>query len=295
MKPFIHCTHNIYDIIHHNFAGWNLQILCHEGSCRFLYANRLFSFQKGCDVIITSPEHFDIIEASDDLCVDIVIGLADFVNSRLPSNHFGIGGALSVFENPVVRLDENGLEIMSMDFKRVFERVEDTDNPFYADLMGSLVLTLVYDSYLFLSRRDAATDAGIYTSSLVDRLMKLLQSGLTKTHRSVGYYAERLNVTQKYLSDTIRRQTGESVTTLIDRHFMPLLSDSLRNSRMSLSQIAYEFNFSSISYLSRYIKKHYGITATEYRSSLQPNMHNSEIYMTPHAIPTISTSKSAEK
>lgn len=272
MKPFLYCTRDIFDIVHHDFTGWNLQILCYKGYCKFLYANRLFSFHAGCDVIITSPERFDIIETSDDLHVEIVIGLANFVNSCLPSNHYGIVGTFAVFENPVLHLSPAEMNIMSMDFRRVFERVNGTDNPFYQELMGCLVLTLIYDSYLFLSRRDASQEASNYISSLVERLHQLLQSGLPKTHRSVSYYASRLNVTQKYLSDTVRRQTGVSVTRMIDQHVLPMLTDYLRNTNLSLSQIADTFNFSSISYLSRYIRKHYGMTATAYRSSIQPHL-----------------------
>lgn len=53
--------------------------------------------------------------------------------------------------------------------------------------------------------------------------------------RDVNYYAERLNVSPKYLSATIKRMTGHSVTSYIDRHTIPILKDYLNDERLSLT------------------------------------------------------------
>ena len=88
--------------------------------------------------------------------------------------------------------------------------------------------------------------------------------------RDVSYYAERLNVSPKYLSATIKRVTGHSVTSYIDRHTVPILKDYLSDERLSLTQIAELMNFASLSYFSRYCTKHLGQSPSEYRQSLQP-------------------------
>lgn len=267
MNRPLHCTHNLDELQQRNYAGWTFQLLCHKGYCRFLYANRSFIFRENCDIIIVAPEKFKVIEASPDLEVSIVIGKNSFVHSRLPANHFGVGGNFLVFENPVLELNEEQALIMSQNFSRIFDRIDDTDNPFYTDLIASLMLTLIYDSFLFLYNRDKVADVGMFTVSIVERLIAMLQKGEAKQHRDVGYYARQLKVSQKYLSDTVRRKSGVSVTYLINQYAIPHLAEYLRNQRMTLSQIADEFSFSSVSYLSRYVKKHFGMTATAYRAS----------------------------
>ena len=98
----------------------------------------------------------------------------------------------------------------------------------------------------------------------------LLATGISQTEREVRYYAKRLNVSPKYLSETVRRMTGHSVTSYIDRHSIPILKDYLNDERLSLTQIADLMNFTSLSYFSRYCTKHLGQSPSEYRQSLQP-------------------------
>ena len=81
---------------------------------------------------------------------------------------------------------------------------------------------------------------------------------------------DRMGVSEKYLSSTVKRLTGHSVMSYIDRHTIPILKEYLDDPRYSLTQIADRMNFASLSYFSRYCKKHLGMTPTEYRSSLQP-------------------------
>ena len=100
--------------------------------------------------------------------------------------------------------------------------------------------------------------------------MDLLSTGICRTEREMRYYAERLNVSPKYLSATVRRMTGHSVTSYIDRHTLPILQNLLNDERLSITQIAEMMNFKTLSYFSRYCKKQLGMSPQEYRKSLQP-------------------------
>ena len=108
------------------------------------------------------------------------------------------------------------------------------------------------------------------TAYIVKQLMALLATGISRTERDVSYYAYRLNVSPKYLSATVKRVTGHSVTSYIDRHTVPILKDYLNDDRLSLTQIAEMMNFSSLSYFSRYCTKHLGQSPSACRQSLQP-------------------------
>lgn len=89
-------------------------------------------------------------------------------------------------------------------------------------------------------------------------------------HVRFHYYAERLHVSPKYLSATVKRVTGHSVSSFIDRATVPILKKYLNDERLSLTQIADRMNFTSLSYFSRYCTKHLGQSPSEYRRSLQP-------------------------
>lgn len=252
------------------FNDWCVHLLCLSGKCNMTYNSRRLEFGKNCAVVIEYPSLVSDIVTSNDFEVEIILAPNSFLRSQLPANHYGVGGSIALFDNPVIPLSDIDSSILHKDLLRVSERLSETDNPFYAELMSSLILTMVYDLFAFHAKVAGKESASIHTTNLVSRLMPMLQSGRVKTFRSVTYYASQLNVTPKYLSDTVRRQTGQSVTQLINRHTVPLLVDYMKNTDLSLSQIAEEFNFSSLSYLSRYIKKLLGTTPKEYRASLQP-------------------------
>ena len=88
------------------------------------------------------------------------------------------------------------------------------------------VVILIYDLFYFHARNSTpiyATDRSMY---VVRELMALLESGRSKKYRKVSYYAEQLNITVKYLSNTVKRQTGKSVTYFIDRYTVPMIKES---------------------------------------------------------------------
>ncbi len=125
-------------------------------------------------------------------------------------------------------------------------------------------------TFSFHSQRDGGNASTERAGFIVNELMRLLAEGNSRMARTVGWYAAQLNVSDKYLSSTVKRLTGHSVISYIDRHTIPILKEYLDNPRYSLTQIANRMNFASLSYFSRYCKKHLGMTPTEYRSSLQP-------------------------
>ena len=139
-----------------------------------------------------------------------------------------------------------------------------------SNLMGSLCLTMMYDIFEAHAQRESTDSHTDRTAYIVKQLMALLATGISRTERDVGYYAERLNVSPKYLSATVKRVTGHSVTSYIDRHTVPILKDYLNDERLSLTQIAELMNFTSLSYFSRYCTKHLGQSPSDYRLSLQP-------------------------
>ena len=196
---------------------------------------------------------------------------SDFLSNQLPANNYGIGGGISLYDNPIIPLSEKDAQTLVRDIHHIRDRIADTGHLFYRELIGGLALPLIYDLFYFHAKNHApifATDRSMY---VVKELMALLESGRCKKYREVAYYAEQLNVTVKYLSNTVKRQTGKSVTYYIDRYTVPMIKEYLEHSALSIVQIAEEMNFTTPSYFSRYVTKHLGVSPKAYRESLIPN------------------------
>lgn len=83
--------------------------------------------------------------------------------------------------------------------------------------------------------------------------------------RSVGFYAEQLNLTPKYLTTVIRQTSGRSALNWIDEYVILEAKNLLKYSTKSIQEIAYYLNFPNQSFFGKYFKNHTGITPTAYR------------------------------
>ena len=247
-----------------------LHLLCLAGEGSFVFNEHCYHIVKNDLVVIPMPDRVRNLAGHTDLQVEWFAADYKFLQNLLPSNNYSIGGAISLNQNPVITLNEEQVGHLLADFHRLRDRLGDRHLLFYRELMGSLCLTMIYDIFEPHAQRDTTETHTDRAGYIVKQLIALLATGISRTERNVSYYAERLNVSPKYLSATFKRLTGHSVTSYIDRHTVPILKDYLGDERLSLTQIAEQMNFTSLSYFSRYCTKHLGQSPSEYRQSLQP-------------------------
>ncbi len=247
-----------------------MHLLCIAGEGSFVFNEQCYHIMKNDLVVIPMPNRIKNLAATPEMRVEWFAADYKFLQNLLPSNNYSIGGSISLNQDPVVPLTDEQAGHLLDDFHRLCDRMRDSDKQFYHELMGSLCLTMMYDIFEAHSQRDALDTHTDRTAYIVKQLMALLATGISRTERDVSYYAERLNVSPKYLSSTIKRVTGHTVTSYIDRHTVPILKEMLNDERLSLTQIAERMNFATLSYFSRYCTKHLGQSPSLYRQSLQP-------------------------
>ena len=258
------------------YRGYCIHLVCTGGQAEFRYNDRPFRIGPDDAAIITKAERVEIISRSADLQVEILAAPQAFLNNQLPANNYGIGGEISLFDNPVIPLGCEGARTIIRDIRNIRDRLGEQDHRFFSELMGSMTLTMMYDLFEYHSDHDDAAKASQRSSYVVRNLMSLLRSGHAAKHRSVAYYASCLNVSTKYLSDTVKRHTGKSVSYFIHRHTVPLIKTALDNPEISLTQIAESMHFSSLSYFSRYVTQHLGVSPQQYRLSRRPAPYSQE-------------------
>ena len=249
-----------------------MHMLCTAGEGSFVFNEHCYHIVKNDLVVMPFPHRARNLAAHPDMKVEWFAADYKFLQNQLPSNNYSIGGSISLNHNPVIPLSEEHAVRILDDFHRLRERMENRQAMFYREMMGSLCLTMMYDIFESHSQRDNTSEQSDRTGYIVKSLMELLSTGVSCTERSVNYYAESLNVSPKYLSATIKRLTGHSVTSYIDRATVPILKNFLEDERLSLTQIAERMNFASLSYFSRYCTKHLRMSPSDYRRSHQPKL-----------------------
>ena len=270
MKEVFTYSNDFYGMNARELSHTCMHLLCLAGEGSFVFNEHCYHIMKNDLVVIPMPNRVSNLAAHADLQVEWFAADYKFLQNLLPSNNYSIGGSISLNQDPVIRLTEGQAQHLLDDFHRLRERMDDRHLQFFRELMGSLCLTMMYDIFEAHAQHEATDVHTDRTAYIVKQLMALLATGISRTERNVNYYAQRLNVSPKYLSATIKRVTGHSVTSYIDRHTIPILKEYLDNERLSLTQIADSMNFSSLSYFSRYCTKHLGQSPSDYRQSLQP-------------------------
>lgn len=100
---------------------------------------------------------------------------------------------------------------------------------------------------------------------LFNRFMMLLEEDY-KISRDVNYYAEKMNISSKYLTNIVNQVTGHTPKTIIDQYVILQLKMHLKRTTQSIKEMAWEFHFADVSFFCRYFKKHTGLTSQQIRS-----------------------------
>lgn len=253
-----------------DFVDWCIHLVCLQGEGSFLYNDKYLHIKENDVLIILQSDKISHIETNENLQVEFIAASNQFLHNQLPNGHYGIAASVILWNNPTISVSKADAMQLSRDFHQLRDRLEETTHSFYNELVGSLTLVMVYDLYEFHSKICGNQTVSQRNTDLVSMLTAMLASGLTKRHREVAFYASKLNVSPKYLSDTVRRNTGQSVTSLIDRYTIPIVIDYLRNTSLSISQIADGMSFASLTYFSYYVRKHLGMSPKAYRETKIP-------------------------
>lgn len=88
---------------------------------------------------------------------------------------------------------------------------------------------------------------------------------------SIEQIADKMSISQRYLSDTLKKETGKTTTEHLHLHLIDEAKNILLQPNKNISEVAYELGFEYPPYFSRLFKKKEGISPTEYREKYKLN------------------------
>ncbi|WP_405370753.1 helix-turn-helix domain-containing protein [Phocaeicola sp.] len=122
------------------------------------------------------------------------------------------------------------------------------------------IFSTIPDTYVSVARS--------YTRKqlLFHRFMHLIHEHALREHQ-VGFYADRLCISSRYLNEiTVEYSKGKTPKELIDEQLTVEIKVQLNKLELSVEEVAGICCFPDSSYLSRFFKKHTGITPKEFRN-----------------------------
>jgi len=81
---------------------------------------------------------------------------------------------------------------------------------------------------------------------------------------SIEEIANQMTVTKRYLSDTLKKETGKTTTEHLQLYLIDEAKNMLLKPNKSIAEVAYELGFEYPQYFSRLFKKKEGISPTQY-------------------------------
>ncbi|MDW3645723.1 MAG: helix-turn-helix transcriptional regulator [Bacteroidia bacterium] len=88
---------------------------------------------------------------------------------------------------------------------------------------------------------------------------------------SIEQIAEQMSVSQRYLSDTLKKETGKTTTEHLQLYLIDEAKHILLKPNKTISEVAYELGFEYPQYFSRLFKKKEGLSPSDYIEKFKLN------------------------
>ena len=170
-------------------------------------------------------------------------------------------------EYPCVQLGEKRINKMNYLVEAMEDFYNEKTNCFRVKILKNNIQSFlldVYDKTRTLFKIDKSEEVG-RREELFIKFIHLIHNFCPK-EREVGFYAEKLYITSRYLSSITQSVAEKSAKYIIDKHAIQRIKIMLKYSNMSIQDISYELNFPDQSFFARYFKKYTGMTPIEYRT-----------------------------
>ncbi|MGB0424458.1 MAG: helix-turn-helix domain-containing protein, partial [Flavobacteriales bacterium] len=152
---------------------------------------------------------------------------------------------------------------------------QNNNDEFSKDILISQLTTLLkysnrYYERQFLNRKELSNNV---LEQFNQQLEDYFESGQLqeKGIPSIEQIADQLSISQRYLSDTLKKETGKTSTEHLQLYLINEAKNILLDPQKTVSEVAYELGFEYPPYFSRLFKKKEGISPTEYRENHKMN------------------------
>jgi AraC-like DNA-binding protein len=240
-------------------------VICTKG-CTTGHINlKRYVSQAPCITVLLRGQILQYEHISEDFSGFFIIMSEQFTTNLLINMQERLSLNFAFANNPCLSLSQRELESLLDYYEMLKKTLQIEDLSVRREMVKHLTLAfyyaLTYQSHI-LSGSEPQSKQGI----LLDRFMNLVQENF-REQREVGFYADRLCLTPKYLSKVIRDNSGSSAGEWIDNYVALEAKALLKSTNMTIQQISEELNFPSQSFFGKYFKRIVGVSPKEYRGN----------------------------
>lgn len=142
------------------------------------------------------------------------------------------------------------------------------ENVFRREVIQHLLVSLLYNiEYIIKVNHQQVYDEYLTRQEDIFQRFISLVNVYSKTERTVGFYADKLCLTPRYLNTVIRQNSQQTVMDWINQSVIQEAKMMLKCSNLLIYQIADELNFPNPSFFCKFFKRKTGMTPQAYQRS----------------------------
>lgn len=246
-----------------------INLLCIDGKASCKLEDKTLIVEKN-DMLFASPNQFveNAMVSCDFKCRGILVS-PNYIDSL-----FIIGGNLwevsfIIRESPLLHLDERQAASFLSNVCLLKDKLATDDLPHHDQIVKHMLQSMIYEFYdMFSPMLDRnIKNYGYSSGEVIFKRFVSMVSAETPRRREVGYYADKLCITPKYLSTICKKESGKTASEIINGLTTNYISQMLRSSDKSIKEIASETGFDNLSFFGKYVRRELGVSPREYRTS----------------------------
>ena len=249
---------------HHPFRlDMVIALFCLKGEIKAKIDLKTYTTSASGMMIILADQIIELESVSNDF-----EGFAIVMSKHFLSNlnlEEGFSAYVSVRDNPSTQLLCEEMDEMLKYYSLIKDTLKSKGNPNLLKITQLLTKAFFYGIGYQIHNKTHEKQLN-NKNSFTDNFSKLVNKHF-KEHRNIGFYADKLCLSPKYMSTIIKEYTGKSAGEWIDDRVILEIKTLLKSSDMTIQEIGNELNFSSSSCVGKYFKRHMGISPKQYRNT----------------------------
>ena len=241
--------------------------LCLEGSAKYDVDTKERMVQKNDVIVVNEGQVVGNYMLSRDCRGIAIMSSHSFFTEIIKEVHEISSLFLFANTHPVINLHPDKVKAFLDYFHLIRQKVDDTNHRYRKELVSTLLKAMIYDIsdeiYRLLQQRDPKKSRA---EAIFTGFIHLLKEHY-RHERRVSWYGEQLCITPKYLSETVKAVSKRTPNEWIDNYVTLEIRVLLKNSTMSIKEIADTLHFPNQSFLGKYFKEHTGMSPSKYRKA----------------------------
>ena len=238
-----------------DFLGrYHIHILCHAGKAQFSFMGMTYTMEEDDWTIWQMSSQINDTLYSPGFNADFLLVDKDFLLEYNPEKIWASKAFVFIKKNPVFHLDERGKAMIEHNFIQIKRRIAEP-HLFQKEILGRQLQIFLFDLWeIYKNAMEHIQQTDDSSALLFTRFMNLLPE-YSKTEREVAFYANKLCVSAKYLSEVVKKSSGHPASYWINGYAMQEILALLKRSDLTLAEISNQMNFYNPAHFTRFVKK----------------------------------------